>query len=167
MQADFERELSKRIRTRRLIIGCLALIFLALFMTGWIMLEATKDVIIRGGPAPIPTWEHVDYNEAYIPLIVLSMAAAVCCGVVLLVDFVMCGHRTIRKDLHCITLYRGLGCNIVYVDGQEKGRIGPFSHTHVVETWLPNRIRVTVSFSRVFSYIAHVSFSDDTASREV
>jgi hypothetical protein len=55
----------------------------------------------------------------------------------------------------------------VYVDGQEKGRIGPFSHTHVVETWLPNRIRVTVSFSRVFSYIAHVSFSDDTASREV
>ena len=56
---------------------------------------------------------------------------------------------------------------IVYVDGQEKGRIGPFSHSHVVETWLPNRIRVTVSFSRVFSYIAHVSFSDDTASREV
>ncbi len=167
MQADFERELSSKIRTRRLIIGCLALVFLALFMAGWILLETTQELIVYGGPPPIPSWEHVEYNYGYIAPIALGLLGIVYCGIMLLTDFVMCGHKTIRKDLHYITLYRGIGHNIVYVDGQEKGRIGPFSHTNVAEVWLPNRIRVTVSFSRTISYMAHVSFSDDTASREV
>lgn len=167
MQADFERELSQKIRIRRLIIGCLALVFFTMFITCWILMEATKEIIVYGGPAPIPTWERMDYNEAYIIPIVAGMIGAIYCGIMLLVDFMMCGHRTVRKDLHCITLYRGIMHNIVYVDGQEKGRMEPFSHTNVVEVWLPNRIRVTVSFSRSMLYMAHVSFSDDTASREV
>ena len=167
MQADFERELSQKIRIRRLIIGCLALVFFTMFITCWILMEATKEINIYGGPAPIPTWERVEYNEAYLPLIIISMIVAILCGIIVLTDFAMSGFRTVRKDMHCVTICRGLCNNIVYVDGQEKGRIGPFSHTHVVEAWMSNGVRVTVSFSRALWYMAHVSFSDDTASREV
>lgn len=167
MQADFERELSKKIRVRRLTACIVCLLFFTLFIASWIMLEATKETIVHGGPAPIPAWTSQHYNGAYIIPIVLGLIGAMMSGIFLIMDFAMCGHRTVHKDLHCITLYRGMCSNIVYVDGQEKGRIAPFSHTNVVEVWLPNRIRATVSFSRSMMYMAHVSFSDDTASREV
>ena len=113
------------------------------------------------------SWTEVKYEDSYIPFIIISLIGGVISIIFLIVDLIMCGHKTIRKDQHCITLYRGISHNAVYVDGQEKGRMGPFSHSNVVEVWLPNRVRVTVSFSRSIWYMAHVSFSDDTASREV
>lgn len=167
MQADFERELSAKIRTRRVITGCVALIFLAIFILFLSLRESTKEVIVHNASFLLPSWTEVRYNDGYIFPIVLGLIGAMMSGIFLIMDFALCGHRTVHKDLHCITLYRGMSCNIVYVDGQEKGRIGPFSHTNVVEVWLPNRVRVTVSFSRAMWYMAHVSFSDDTASREV
>ena len=167
MQADFERELSAKIRTRRVITGCVALIFLAMFILFLSLRESTKEVIVHSAGFIIPSWTEVRYNDAYIFPIVLGLIVAMMSGIFLIMDFAMCGYRTIHKDPHCITLYRGMSCNIVYVDGQEKGRMGPFAVSNVVEVWLPNRIRVTVSFSRAIWYMAHVSFSDDTASREV
>ena len=168
MQADFERELAAKIQTRRLIISCLALTCLALLILCVILRETTKEVIVHNyGYSIIPPWTEVNYNDGYIVPIVLMLIGTVFTGIFLIVDFSMCGYRTIHKDLHCITLYRGIGRNIVYVDGQEKGRLDPFSASNVVEVWLPNRVRVTVSFSRAIWYMAHVSFSDDTASREV
>ena len=167
MQAEFERELSKKINTRRLIEGCLTLTFLALFILSLVLRESTKEIIVHEYGSLIPSWTEVNYNSAYLFPILLGLIGGILSGVFLLMDFLMCGYRTIRKDLHCITLYRALTCNIVYVDGKEEGRMGPFTHSNVVEVWLPNRVRVTVSFSRTAWYMAHVSFSDDTASREV
>lgn len=167
MQADFERSLSNRIITRRLITGCLALVFLALFILFFFLREASRTVIVHGTGFSMISWTEVKYEDSYIPFIIISLIGGVISIIFLIVDLIMCGHKTIRKDQHCITLYRGISHNAVYVDGQEKGRMGPFSHSNVVEVWLPNRVRVTVSFSRSIWYMAHVSFSDDTASREV
>ena len=168
MQADFERELSAKIRNRRLVTSCLALTFLALFILCLILRETTKEVIVHEyGYSIIPSWTEVNYNNAYIFPIVLGLMGTTLSGIFLTVDFSMCGYRTIHKAGHDITIYRGINHNAVYVDGQEKGRTGPFDMSHVVEVWLPNRVRVTVSFSRALWYMAHVSFSDDTASREV
>ncbi len=168
MQADFERELSAKIGTRRLIIGCLALTFLALFILCLILREASKEVITHHyGISFLPPRTEIRYNEAYVIPIVLGLLSTVLACIFLITDFTMCGYRTVHKDGHDITIYRGITHNAVYVDGQEKGRLAPFSHTDVVEVWLPNRIRVTISFSRAIWYMAHVSFSDDTASREV
>lgn len=167
MQADFERALSKKIITRRLITGCLALVFLALFILFFFLREASRTVIAHGTGFSMLSWTEVKYEDSYIPFIVISLIGGVISSIFLIVDLILCGYKTIRKDQHCITLYRGMSHNAVYVDGQEKGRMGPFSHSNVVEVWLPNRVRVTVSFSRVVWYLAHVSFSDDTASREV
>ena len=167
MQADFERSLSNRIITRRLITGCLALVFLALFILFFFLREASRTVIVHGTGFSMISWTEVKYEDSYIPFIIISLIGGVISIIFLIVDLIMCGHKTIRKDQHCITLYRGISHNAVYVDGQEKGRMGPFSHSNVVEVWLPNRVRVTVSFSKLVWYIAHVSFSDDTASREV
>ena len=167
MQADFERALSNKIITRRLITGCLALVFSALFILFFFLREASRTVVVHGTGFSMVSWTEVQYEASYIPFIVISLSGGIISFIFLIVDLMMCGHKTVRKDLHCITLYRGIGSSIVYVDGQEQGRIGPFSHSHVVEVWLPNRVRVTVSFSRAIWYMAHVSFSDDTASREV
>ena len=168
MQADFERELSTKIRTRRLITGCLILTFLALFILCLILRETTKEVITHHyGISFIPARTEVRYNEAYLIPIVLGLLGATLAGSILIADFALCGYRTVHKDDHDITICRGMTHNIVYVDGQEKGRVGPMDMSHVIEVWLPNRVRVTVSFSQVIWYMAHVSFSDDTASREV
>ena len=168
MQADFERELAARIRTRRLIFSCLALTFFALLILCVALRESTKEIIVHNfGYSIIPPWTEVNYNDGYIFPIVLTLMGTVFTGFLLIVDFLMCGYRTVHKDLHCITLYRGIHNSIVYIDGTEKGRLSPLSHTHVVEAWMSNGVRVTVSFSRALWYMAHVSFSDDTASREV
>ena len=167
MQADFERELSTKIRTRRLITGCLALTFLALFILCLILRESTKTVTVHTASFILPSWTEVRYNNAYMIPIVLGLLGTMFAGICLIADFSFCGYRTLHKDGHDITICRALTHNAVYVDGQEKERMGPFAHSNVVEVWLPNRVRVTVSFSRTVWYMAHVSFSDDTASREV
>lgn len=167
MQADFERELSAKTRTRRVITGCVVLIFLAMFILFLSLRESTKEVIVHNASFILPSWTEVRYNNAYMIPIVLGLIGGLFSGIFLITDFAMCGYRTVHKDGHDITICRTMTHNAVYIDGQEKGRMGPFTHSNVVEVWLPNRVRVTVSFSRAMWYMAHVSFSDDTASREV
>lgn len=167
MQADFERDLSNKIITRRLITGCLALVFLALFILFFCLREASRMVVVHGSGFSLVSWTEVTYEDSYISLIVISLIDTALATITLILNLLLCGHKTIRKDQHCITIFRGMTSSIVYVDGQEKGRMGPFSHSNVVEVWLSNGVRVTISFSRAIWYMAHVSFSDDTASREV
>lgn len=168
MQADFERDLATKIRIRRLITSCLTLTFLAMLLLCVILWETTKEVIVHNSAYSIlPPWTEVKYDHSYIFPSIMMLLGTVLSATFLIVDFLLCGYRTIHKDQHCITIYRGLQCNIVYVDGEEKGRKGPWHTSNVIEVWLPNGIRVTVSFSRATWYMAHVSFSDDTASREV
>lgn len=166
-QEEFENQLRKRIRKQRLIEGAVTAFLLVMGIVSWSLREATKEVVIHEGALFIPGWEEVNYNNAYVPFIVMGLVCAVIPGSFLLVDLLMCRFETVHKDLHDITLYRGVLHNIVYVDGIEKGRIEPFSYTNVVETRLPSNVKITVSFQRGILYLAHISFSDDTASMQV
>ena len=168
MQADFERDLATRIRIRRLITSCLALTFLAMLILCVILWETTKEVIIHNSPYSIlPLWTEVKHNNNYIFPMISMFLGTIVSSIILIVDLLMGGFRTVYKDQHCITLYRGIRYNMVYVNGEEKGRKRHFHTSNVIEVWLPNGVRVTVSFSRATWYMAHISFSDDTASREV
>ena len=166
-QDQFEKHLSRKMLKRRLIEGAFVLVFLALSIVCYHLREASKEVIYHEGFYFIPGWDEVNYNDSYIPFIVLGLIVATMAGSFLLADLISCRFATVQKDLYRITVYRGMLHNSVYVDGVEKGRMEPFSFSHVVEVWLANRIRVTVSFSRTVWYIAHISFSDQTASVEV
>ena len=67
MQADFERDLTTRIRTRRLITGCLALTFLAMLILCVVLWETTKEVIVHNyGYSIVPSWTEVKHNSSYI-----------------------------------------------------------------------------------------------------
>ncbi len=164
---EFEKQLRKKDRYRRLIEGVLTGVLLAVGILFWYLRESTKEVILHEGFYFIPGWEEVNYNDNYVPFILLGFLGAFCIGVFWLIDLMMCRFATIQKDLHQITIYRGMLHEIVYVDGAEKGRIEPFSFTNVAEVRLANNVKVTVSFQRGIFHIAHVSFSDDTPSIEV
>lgn len=166
-QADFERQLSQGIRRRRWIEGGLTLVFFAMFILCQCLREATKEVIVHEGIWFIPDWEEVNYNEVYLPFILIGIIGTIYAGLFLIGDALSCGYRTIQKDLHHITVCRGILRTTVYVDGKEVGRTEPFSHRNVVEFRLASHVKVTVSFSRSFWYMAHISFSDDTESVEV
>lgn len=162
-----EKQLSRRILKRRIIAGAVAVLFLALFIVCYCLREASKEVIVHEGYLFIPSWEEVKYNNQYIPWIVIGIYGTVMAGIWLLCDIVSCKFRTVEKDQHYITLYRGMVHSVVYIDAEEKGRLGAFSRAKVVEAKLPNNVKITVSFSRNIFYIAHISFSDDTRSIEL
>lgn len=167
MQAEFERDLAQKIRARRLTMCIVCLLFFTACIVSWILLETTKEVIVHGGPSAVHTWERERYNLDLILPLIIGLVGTIYCAISLLVDFLACRFQTIRKDMQYITIYRGMLHSIVYVDGREMGRIEPFMPSNVVEVRLANQVKVTISFSRTIWYMAHVSFSDDTASREV
>ena len=166
-QAEFEKQLAAGIRRRRWIEGGLTLAFFAMFILCQCLREVTKQVILHEGAWFIPDWEEVNYNEAYLPFIIIGIMGTIYAGLVLVMDALSCGYRTIEKDLHYITICRGMLRTTVYVNGKEVGRTEPFSHCDVAEFRLTSRVKVTVSFSRTIWRMAHISFSDDTASVEV
>lgn len=166
-QAEFEKQLSKTDMKRRLIEGSLTLGFFVLFIISWAFRETTKEVIVHEGYLFIPSWEEVNYNPVCLPFILLGALGAMASGCFLLSDCLFCKFATVEKDSHYITIHRTLLCNIVYINGKEVDRLGPFFITHVVETRLPGNVKVTVSFSRTVWCLAHVSFSDDTPSVEI
>lgn len=166
-QVEFEKQLSKKDTKRRLIEGGLTLFFFVLFIVFYSLREATKEVIIHEGYLFFPSWEETNYNNVYVPFIVLGALGGVGSGCFLLSDLIFCRYETVEKDLHCITIHRAMLYSIVYIDGKEVDRLGPVFVSHVVETRLPNNIRVTISFSRAVWYLAHISFSDDTPSIEI
>ena len=78
---------------------------------------------------------------------------------------------TIKRDNHgyYITVYRGMLDCIVFVDGREAGRIEPFSYEHVIETVLPDKTKVIISFPQGKNLwtLVHISFSDNTPSIDI
>lgn len=166
-QSEFEKQLSKADTKRRLIEGALTLVFFVIFIVSWSLREATKEVIVHEGYLFIPSWEEVNYDPIYLPFILLGVLGAIGVGCFLLSDCLFCRYETVEKDSHYITIHRTLLHNIVYIDGKEVDRLGPFFISHVVETKLPGNVKVTVSFSRTVWSLAHISFSDDTPSVEI
>ena len=170
VRAEFEKSLSKRQSKRRLVEVIIMIAFAALCIACLYLREATKEVIIHEGRLPSLNWEEVTYKNGYMPFFALGLCFALSAGSILLVDLLYCRFATVpvlQKELHHITVYRGICHQTVYVDGVEKGRIGLFSFTNVVEVWLPERVKVSVCFSYTWWFLAHIFFSDDTATIEV
>ena len=65
---------------------------------------------------------------------------------------------------HYITVYRGITENVVYVNGEEKCSKGIFSFTYVLETKLPDGVKIGVTFARGAFLLAHITFSDNNPS---
>lgn len=168
---ELETRLRRIMRVRRIILGCATVLLSVLFVASWWLWEAsevvTQDPIIYDGIVVHPGFKHVTHEDSYITSLIIGLLGACGAGTFLLSDFLFCRFQTVTKDGQDVTVHRGMLYNIVYVEGQEQGRLGPFMFTSVVEVWLPDKTRVTVSFGRTIWYMAHVSFSDNTASMEI
>jgi len=124
--------------------------------------EATKEVVVHG--EGIFSYEIVTYNDYYIIGVLIGFLTATVMGCFLFSDFMFCRFQTTGANTHYITVYRGMNKCSVYVNGEEKGNIGIFSYTNVVDTTLPNGTKISVAFNRSVFFIAHISFSDHTPS---
>ncbi len=166
--AELEKQLTQIIRRRRIILTAVTILSFAVFVGSWWLYEATKEVIqnpiIIDGIEVHPGFAHTKYNDTYIAPLIVGLMGATTAASFLFSDFLTVRFRTVTKNGHSLTVYRGFLHSIVYVNGKEQGRIGPFTYTHVVEVWLPDKTRATVSFSRTIWYLAHISFSDQTTS---
>lgn len=143
-QAALEKRLSKRIFMRRLAEGVISVLFLVAFFISY-------------------HWWTISKNDVLAYILSLSLSLAIVSAYLLLLDFLYCRYRTIEKASHNITVYRGMLTAVVYIDGLETGCIGPLSYINVVENWVSADLSATICFSRVFWYIAHISFSDHTS----
>ena len=143
----------------------MAILFVAFLIIGIIFAsirEATKEIVVHGGG--IFSYETITYNENYAIGIVIGFLTASIIGCILLSDFIFCRFKTTVANNHSITVYKGMSSCSVYVNGEEKGRIGMLSLTNVVDTSLPDGTKISVAFSRSAFLIAHISFSDNNPS---
>ncbi len=127
----------------------------------------TQIVYHEPMPPRYEAWESVEQNPLYLFIFVISLVFSEFSAICLIFDLIFCRFKTIVKGDQHLTIYRGLFHHRVYVDGVEKGFHCFPMYTNVIEVWMANRVRVTVTLSRNFWYMAHISFSDHTASVEI
>ena len=109
-------------------------------------------------------WESVRYNENYVIGMIIGFVGGAMAIVFLLTDMIFCRFDSTEANGHYITAYRGMTKNIVYVNGEEKDRVGMFSITYVLETKLPDGVKISVTFARGAFLLAHITFSDNNPS---
>ncbi len=169
-QADLERYLTRTRRKWRIIKFVIAVLAAALAI-GFLHLWEQSAKIVYHEPLPYQTgsdgWESVEYNAAYPFFFVICVVISALSVFYLIYDLISCRFRTVIKGDQYLTVYRGNLFIIVYVDGAEKGRSILLRRYMLVEVWLANRTRATVHFTASPSNLAHISFSDHTATIEV
>ena len=140
--------------------------FLALGILFWALREASKEVIVHGEEFldGVFAWESVKYNENYVVGMIIGFVGASMAMVFLLTDIIFCRFDTAEANGHYITVYRGMTKNVVYVNGEEKDSVGMFSCTYVLETKLPDGVKIGVTFARGAFLLAHITFSDNNPS---
>ena len=136
----FEKSLSKKINKRRIIEGVISVVFLITALVFSLLRESTKEVIIHG--EGYLSWTETNYNNNYL-------------------------IETIKKNGHFITVYRGMKESALYINSQEKEKLTFLSFSNVIETKLPDGVKVVVSFYRGALFLAHVSFSDNNPSIDI
>ena len=165
---ELEKQLSRKQFKRRMIFGILSIVFIIMCIMSLVLREASKEVIIHDIMG-IYSWDEEIYNDNYIILFLPGILGATLCLSFLLVDFLGCRYKTIENHGYYITVYRGMLDCMVFVDGREVGRIEPFSYEHVIETVLPDKTKVVISFPQGKNLwtLVHISFSDNTPSIDI
>ncbi len=161
-----ENTLRKQITKKRIIQALVFLGFLALGIVFWALREASKEVIVHGDEFlnGAFAWKTVEYNENYVVGMIVGFVGASMAMVFLLTDMIFCRFDTAEANDHYITVYRGMTKNVVYVNGEEKESVGMFSFTYVLETKLPDGVKIGVTFARGAFLLAHITFSDNNPS---
>ncbi len=163
MQQVFETQLSRKILQKRLILLFMTLVFVAGIFLCHHLLEDTKQTVSQPIGDSGYMREKVVYQESYKIALMISSVLA-CASILLLIrDLFRCRFRSFQKGDQWITVYRGSLYCIVYVDCAEKARTIPLPQANYVDVWLRDRVRATVHFVTRSLEIAHISFSDHTA----
>ena len=163
---QLENDLRRQRAKIRIIQALVFFGFLAIGIVFWALREASKEVIVHGEEFldGIFAWDTVEYNENYVIGMVIGFVGASMTAVFLLTDMIFCRFDSTEANGHYITAYRGMTKNIVYVNGEEKDRVGMFSFTYVLETKLPDGVKISVTFARGAFLLAHITFSDNNPS---
>jgi len=161
-----ENTLKKHLIKKRIIQALVFFGFLAIGILFLALREASKEVIVHGDEFlnGAFAWETVEYNENYVVGMIIGFVGASMAMVLLLSDVIFCRFDTAEANGHYITVYRGMTKNIVYVNGEEKDRVGMFGFTYVLETKLPDGVKIGVTFARGAFLLAHITFSDNNPS---
>ena len=161
-----EKELKKRLIIERIIECAVVVLFLALGISCYALREANREVITH--QIGSYTYETVSYNDNYVIGIALGMGGGIGLCAVPFFDFILCGFKTVTHEESYITIFRSFGRASVFVNGEEKGRLGAFGwEIPTVEIWLANKVKAIVIFSRGCMSMAQISFSDNTPTIEV
>ncbi len=161
---QLEIKLHKIITKRRIIEGVLSLVFTILWVTCYFLRENSKVVTTIG---EIFTYRQVTYNNNYIIGVVIGLMFGMLALVLFLTDLIMCRFASTEANGHYITVYRGLIYSILYINGEEVGRLGGFIWNNVIEATLPDGVKVTTSIQRAFFCLAHISYSDHNQSVDI
>jgi hypothetical protein len=166
-QAIFEKQLSKRIRIRRLALTAVTLVLLTVNIVCFCLLKNSGQLVATGKSFIIAIQDEAISSVCQVFILIFAFVGALLVLSVLLIDLLSSRFKTVYHGPHFITIYRGPLVRSIFVDGVETDRLGFFSFTNVIQTRLPDKVRITVTFSPNIFWLAHISFSDQSTSLEV
>jgi hypothetical protein len=165
-QDPFEKKLQKVHTNRRILLAVIAVAALTLFLVTYYLYEATKvveEIVLFGSI----TRQEVTYNNAYTPFIAAGFSIFLTAIFVIIFDCVYCRIRSFQKYGQWVTLERRPMSCLVYLDGKECVRIGPFDIHAVATVWFHNKVTATISFTKAIWFLAYITFSDHSTSIEI
>ena len=161
-----EASLKKKQDTRRIVIAIVAISMIIIGITCASLREASREVIVEDLGMGLQ-WETVVYDDRYIPVIVLGFTIGITTVAVLICDMLLCRFGTLEVNGNYLTVYRGAIDSVVYVNGEEAGKLELLESSPVVEVRMPDNVKVNVTFCRSWIVMAHVSFSDNHSSIDI
>lgn len=163
--ARLEAILKRKETIRRIVIAAITIVMIALGITFATLREASREVIVEDIFGV--KWETVTYNEGYTPWIAVCFSFGIVSSSLFVCDLLLCRFETLPVNGSYLTVYRGAIESVVYVNGEEAGRLEPFSFIPVVEVTMSDKVKVTVTFCRGLLVMAHVTFSDKHSSVDI
>ena len=142
--ARLESILKRKETVRRIAIAVITVVMIALGITFASLREASREVIVNEIYGV--KWETVTYNEEYTPWIAICFSFGIVTSALFICDLLLCRFETLPVNGNYLTVYRGAIESVVYVNGEEGGRLELFSFTPVVEMIMPDKVKVKVTF---------------------
>ena len=158
--------LKKKQVTRRIAIAIVSILMIIIGITCAALREASREVIVNDIGMGLQ-WKTVIYDERYIPGIACGFTIGIVTIIVFICDLLLCRFKTLEVNGHYLTVYRGLVDSIVYINGEEAGRLELFGSSPVVEIRMPDNVKVSITFCRSWIIMAHISFSNNNPSIDI
>ena len=100
-------------------------------------------------------------NIAYIILLMVSTLVVVMSTVTFITELLICRFKSFPVNDNYVTVYRGKLIRTIYVNGEKNSSLPViFAFTNVLETRLPDGVKMTVTFGKTFIDVATVVFSN-------